>query len=279
MSLPATVAASSTGGINVSSEDRLREAARLYKRTMSDEKEREKLIENYLPLVKSIVSRMRHHFPDTVESEDLYGIGAKALVLAVNQVNPSKGRSFGSYAGLRIKGSLLDELRRIDCLPRANRAKARSLQATIAELESKYKRSVSEDEVRKELNVDENEYRKLLKETQPVTFVPLDAPIDLNAGDGGTPGTLSDVLSDPTETDALEQTESRERVALLRERIKELPEQQKKILALYYYEEINLAEIAQIFGLTEGRISQILSHTIISLRSHFRTLSQINIKI
>jgi len=279
MSLPATVAASSTGGINVSSEDRLREAARLYKRTMSDEKEREKLIENYLPLVKSIVSRMRHHFPDTVESEDLYGIGAKALVLAVNQFNPSKGRSFGSYAGLRIKGSLLDELRRIDCLPRANRAKARSLQATIAELESKYKRSVSEDEVRKELNVDENEYRKLLKETQPVTFVPLDAPIDLNAGDGGTPGTLSDVLSDPTETDALEKTESRERVALLRERIKELPDQQKKILALYYYEEMRLAEIAEIFGLTEGRISQILSHTIISLRSHFRTLSQINIKI
>ena len=279
MSLPATVAANPAGGINVSSEDRLREAARLYKRTMSDEKERDKLIENYLPLVKSIVSRMRHHFPDTVESEDLYGIGAKALVLAVNQFDPSKGRSFGSYAGLRIKGSLLDELRRIDCLPRANRAKARSLQATIAELESKYQRPVSENEVRQELNVDEREYRKLLKETQPVTFVPLDAPIDSNSGDGGTPATLSDVLSDPTETDALDKTESRERVALLRERIKELPDQQKKVLALYYYEEMKLAEIAQIFGLTEGRISQILSHTIISLRSHFRTLSQINIKI
>ena len=279
MSLPATVVANPAGGINVSSEDRLREAARLYKRTMSDEKERDKLIENYLPLVKSIVSRMRHHFPDTVESEDLYGIGAKALVLAVNQFDPSKGRSFGSYAGLRIKGSLLDELRRIDCLPRANRAKARSLQATIAELESKYQRPVSENEVRQELNVDEREYRKLLKETQPVTFVPLDAPIDSNSGDGGTPATLSDVLSDPTETDALDKTESRERVALLRERIKELPDQQKKILALYYYEEMKLAEIAQIFGLTEGRISQILSHTIISLRSHFRTLSQINIKI
>ena len=279
MSLPATVVTNPAGGINVSSEDRLREAARLYKRTMSDEKERDKLIENYLPLVKSIVSRMRHHFPDTVESEDLYGIGAKALVLAVNQFDPSKGRSFGSYAGLRIKGSLLDELRRIDCLPRANRAKARSLQATIAELESKHKRPVSEDEVRQELNVDEKEYRKLLKETQPVTFVPLDAPIDSNSGDGGTPATLSDVLSDPTETDALDKTEGRERVALLRERIKELPDQQKKILALYYYEEMKLAEIAQIFGLTEGRISQILSHTIISLRSHFRTLSQINIKI
>ena len=247
----------------------------MYKRVMSDEKEREKLIENYLPLVKSIVSRMRHHFPDNIESDDLYGIGAKALVLAVNQFDPSKGRTFGSYAGLRIKGALLDELRRIDCLPRANRAKARSLQATITELEAKYKRPVQEHEVRQELNVDEREYQKLLRETQPVTFVPIDAPLDFRNGEGA-PATLSEILSDPTEVDPLGKTESRERVDLLRERIKELPDQQKKILALYYYEEMKMVEIAEIFGLTEGRISQILSHTIISLRSHFRTLAQIN---
>ena len=273
MSISATVPRSS-GEKNKPAADRLREAARLYKRAMGDEKEREKLIENYLPLVKSIVSRMRHHFPETVESEDLYGIGAKALVLAVNQFNPSKGRSFGSYARLRIKGALLDELRRIDCLPRANRAKARSLQATIAELEAKHMRPVSEDEVRQELNVDKGEYQELLRETQPVTFVPIDAAIEPNSGEG-SPATLSEILSDPTETDPSEKTESRERVALLRERIQELPDQKKKILVLYYYEEMKMAEIAEIFGLTEGRISQILSHTIISLRSHFRTLAQI----
>ncbi|MFP6886856.1 MAG: FliA/WhiG family RNA polymerase sigma factor [Opitutales bacterium] len=277
MSTPA-VAIQSPAEQSAPGSDRMREAARLYKRAMSDEKEREKLIENYLPLVKAIVSRMQHHFPDTVEREDLYGIGAKALVLAVNQFNPSKGRSFGGYAGLRIKGALLDELRRIDCLPRANRAKARSLQATIAELESKHKRLVSEDEVRQELNLDEGEYQELLRDTQPVTFVPIDAPIDSHSGEGA-PATLSEILSDPTETNASEKTESRERVALLRERIKELPKQQKKILVLYYYEEMKMAEIAEIFGLTEGRISQILSHTIISLRSHFRKLAQINTSI
>ena len=193
----------------------------------------------------------------------------------MNQFDPSKGRTFGSYAGLRIKGALLDELRRIDCLPRANRAKARSLQATITELEAKHKRPVQEHEVRQELNVDEREYQKLLRETQPVTFVPIDAPLDLRNGEGA-PATLSEILSDPTEVDPLGKTESRERVDLLRERIKELPDQQKKILALYYYEEMKMVEIAEIFGLTEGRISQILSHTIISLRSHFRTLAQIN---
>ncbi|SVD72788.1 uncharacterized protein METZ01_LOCUS425642, partial [marine metagenome] len=163
MSTPAVVVQDSAEQVAPRGE-RMREAARLYKRAMSDEKEREKLIENYLPLVKSIVSRMQHNFPDAVEREDLYGIGAKALVLAVNQFDPSKGRSFGSYTKLRIKGALLDELRRIDCLPRANRAKARSLQATIAELEAKYKRSVSEDDVRQELNLGEGEYQELLRD-------------------------------------------------------------------------------------------------------------------
>ena len=207
MSTPAVAIQSSAEQIEPRG-DRMREAARLYKRAMSDEKEREKLIENYLPLVKSIVSRMQHHFPDTVEREDLYGIGAKALVLAVNQFDPSKGRSFGGYAGLRIKGALLDELRRIDCLPRANRAKARSLQTTIAELETKHKRPVSEDEVRQELNLDDEEYQELLRDTQPVTFVPIDAPIDSHAGEGA-PITLSEILSDPTETNALEKNRLR----------------------------------------------------------------------
>ena len=89
---------------------RMKQAAERYRKAMASEKERDRLIEDYLPLVKSIVSRMRHHFPDTYETEDMYGIGAKALVVSVNQFNPSKGKSFGNYAALRIRGALLDEL-------------------------------------------------------------------------------------------------------------------------------------------------------------------------
>jgi len=113
---------------SVASSVRMKEAADKYRLAMSDEKSRDQLIEDYLPLVKSIVSRMRFHFPDHYEIEDMYGIAVKALIVSVNQFNPSKGKSFGNYAALRIKGSLLDELRKIDSLPRANRAKARSLQ-------------------------------------------------------------------------------------------------------------------------------------------------------
>ena len=138
---------------SVSSLMRMKEAAEKYKLAMSDKKSRDQLIEDYLPLVKSIVSRMRFHFPEHYEVEDMYGIAVKALVVSVNQFNPSKGKSFGNYAALRIRGSLLDELRKIDSLPRANRAKARSLQATIAEMESQMKRPVTIDEVKKELNL------------------------------------------------------------------------------------------------------------------------------
>ena len=91
-------------------------AAEQYKRAMQDEKSREQWIENYLPLVKSIVGRLRHHFPESYQTEDMYGIGARALVIAVNKFDPGKGKAFGNYATLRIKGALLDELRKIDSL-------------------------------------------------------------------------------------------------------------------------------------------------------------------
>ena len=261
---------------NSSSHDqglkRMKQAAERYRKAMASEKDRDRLIEDYLPLVKSIVSRMRHHFPDTYETDDMYGIGAKALVVSVNQFNPSKGKSFGNYAALRIRGALLDELRRIDSLPRANRAKARSLQATIANMEARDKRPPDEKEVRKELSLSPAEYGKLLKETQPITFVPIDSSVDRGSSDGeGLP--LTETLSDPTEETALDKTEKRDKVILLRDKIKGLPEQQQKILLLYYYEELKLSEIAQIFGLTEGRISQILSHSILSLRTHFQNLN------
>lgn len=164
--------------------DRMKQAAERYRQAMASEKDRERLIEDYLPLVKSIVSRMRHHFPDSYEMEDMYGIGAKALVVSVNQFNPSKGKSFGNYAALRIRGSLLDELRRIDSLPRANRAKAKSLQATIAELEARDKRPPEVETIRKELSLTPSEYEKLLKETQPITFVPIDSSLDRGQSEG-----------------------------------------------------------------------------------------------
>ena len=250
----------------------LAKAAERYKKAMQDTKSRDLWIEDYLPLVKSIVSRMRHHFPESYDTEDMYGIGARALVVAVNKFDSSKGKAFGNYATLRIKGALLDELRKIDSLPRANRAKARSLQSTISTFETKHNRSPSIEEIRKELGLSQSEYEKLLKQTQPVTFVPIDGGASNSSGHSEDGLSLSETLSDPTEVTTQELTEKKEKVKILRDLIKELPDQNKKILMLYYYEELKLSEIAQIFSLTEGRISQILSHSLLCLRSNFQTL-------
>ena len=128
------------------------------------------------------------------------------------------------------------------------------------------------EEIREELNLSQSEYEKLLKQTQPVTFVPIDGGASNSSGNSEDGLSLSETLSDPTEVTTQELTEKKEKVKILRDLIKELPDQNKKILMLYYYEELKLSEIAQIFSLTEGRISQILSHSLLCLRSNFQTL-------
>lgn len=248
---------------------RFQQAADNYRHAMSNDSSRDQWIESYLPLVKSIVNRLRYHFPENYETEDMYGIGVRSLILAVNRFDPSKGKSFGNYAALRIKGGLLDELRRIDHLPRANRAKAKSLQSTILELELVLKRPPTPEEICKELKLSLTEYHKLLKETQPIVFVPLESKSSGSDSDEYSTS-LNETLHDPTESTAFDHVDRKEKIALLRERIKELPEQSQKILMLYYIEELRLSEIAHLFNLSEGRISQILSHSIISLRAKFQ---------
>ena len=260
----------STVGSFDESNKRFQQAADNYRHAMSNEVARDRWIVKYLPLVKSIVNRLRYHFPENFETEDMYGIGVRSLILAVNRFDPSKGKSFGNYAALRIKGGLLDELRRIDHLPRANRAKAKSLQSTILELELFFKRPPTAEEICKELKLSSEEYQKLLKETQPIVFVPLESNSP-NSDSDDYSSSLSETLHDPTESTAFDHVDRKEKITLLRERIKELPEQSQKILMLYYIEELRLSEIAHVFNLSEGRISQIISHSIISLRAKFQT--------
>ena len=254
----------------VSASAQMAMAAESYRQAMKTKESRDKWIEKYLPLVKSIVCRLRHHFPETYETEDMYGVGVRSLILAVNRFDPAKGKSFGNYATLRIKGGLLDELRRIDHLPRANRAKARSLQATILELEMSLSRPPTEEEVRTKLNLTPSEYGKLLKQTQPVVFVPMDGK-NYEQGDSDESSSLTETLDDPTESTAFEKVEKAEKIRLLRDKIKDLPDQSQKILLLYYIEELRLSEIAHLFKLSEGRISQIISQSILTLRAHFQT--------
>ena len=187
---------------------------------------------------------MRHNFPDHYDMEDIYGVAVRALIISVNHYNPTKGKSFGNYAALRIRGSLLDELRKIDALPRANRAKARSLHSTIREFELKHNRTPSDVEICNELNLSSSDYAKLLRETQPISFVPIDGNQPTGFGEENLP--LSETLDDPTEITSAERLEEKEKVMLLRDKIKDLPDQQKKILMPVSYTHLTLPTMESV---------------------------------
>ncbi len=224
------------------------------------------LLERYLPLVKSIIARMRIYFPAGVDMDDLYSIGISGLITAVRRCDPDKTQSFASYAALRVRGAILDELRRLDWIPRSERILAKKLHRVINELEQDLRRPATEEEASQAMGMTLHEYRSLLDSIRPITFVSLDSS---PGGEGETDGTaIHEMVSDDTLPDARDDMVRKETVALLKERIKQLPEMPQKVLMMYYYEGMRLAEIAEVFGLTESRICQIHSQAIISLRSY-----------
>ncbi len=227
-----------------------------------DEKE---LIERYLPLVRNVVDRIKLTLPSHIEAADLYGVGITGLIAAVRRFDPDQGSTFASYAATRIRGAILDELRRMDWCPRRTRARARKLKEAINGLEQRLGRAASEAEICEELGLTPREYAKWLEESRPVTFIAIDQTADGEDSDGAS---LHELLADPSDETGREKMEKQELLQLMTQRIAELPDIPRKILAMYYFENMRLAEIAQVFGLTESRICQIHSQTILGLRAY-----------
>ncbi len=245
-------------------------ALRAYRGTESGTNNSWDLAEQYLPLVKSIVSRMRIYFPSHVDIEDIYGVAVSGLLSAVQKFNPAKGKAFGSYATLRIRGALIDEMRRLDWMPRSTRAMAKKLRIVLENLEQKHSRPPTEEEIRLQMGLSAKDYAQLLAKVRPITFISLDKT--LSVGNSDIPA-IHESIDDVTQVNAREQCETRDMVKIIKERIKDLPEIPRKILLMYYYEGMRLAEIAAVFGLTESRICQIHSQAILSLRA---TISRLN---
>ena len=227
------------------------------------------LVEKYLPLVSSAVARLAMTLPDHVDQGDLHSVGLVGLLQALRNFDPACGASFETFARLRVRGAMLDELRRMDWVPRTVHEKARRIQNTMAELEQKLGRVPSEAEMAKALNLSAAEYAGLLNEVRPAAFVCLDAVNALEEGDGGS---LYEVIADEDGESPLEQTSRAELKQVIFGRLKEMPEIQRKVLALYYAEDLHLREIAEVFGLTESRICQIHSQAILAIRSYVQRL-------
>jgi RNA polymerase sigma factor for flagellar operon FliA len=225
------------------------------------------LVEQYLPLVATVLGRLAMNLPDHVDQDDLRSAGLMGLLQAMRNFDPKSGTSFETYARVRIRGSMLDELRRMDWVPRTIHEKARKVQGMIAKLEQKYSRTPTEKEMAKALELSADEYSELLEEIRPAAFVCLDAVCSSESGDSGS---LYEVISDGAEEGPAEETSKNELKRIILARLKDLPDMQRKVLALYYGEDLRLREIAEAFGVTESRICQIHAQAILSIRAYLQ---------
>jgi RNA polymerase sigma factor FliA len=228
----------------------------------------ESLLENHLPLVKSIVDRMKRQLPARIDIEDLYSVGVVGLVAAAKNFRETKNKSFIPYASMRIRGAVLDELRRMDWMSRSGRLKAKTLGTLISRIEQEQGCAVGPEQLCEELNISETELNSLMDEVRPIKIISLDVPEEWEENEHS----LHEIIPDETGISAFESLERKELTEVIAERIKQLPDVPKRVLAMYYYEGMKLADIATAFGLTESRICQIHTQTVAQLRSYLLNL-------
>ena len=231
---------------------------RLYARSGPGSEHDNSLVEQHLPLVRTVGGRLAMTLPSHVNADDLYSAGLVGLLNAIRRYNPKSGCSFESYARVRIRGAVFDELRRLDWVPRSVHEKARKVEHVMQELTQRNGQVPSGLEMARALKISEEEYEELLEEVRPVTYVCLDS---VQNGQGEH-GPAYEFIPDDSQADPDRQTAVRDLARVIEGRLQQLPEMQRKVLALYYFEDLRLREIAEAFGVTESRICQIHAHAI-----------------
>ncbi|HSG78652.1 MAG TPA: RNA polymerase sigma factor WhiG [Acidimicrobiia bacterium] len=245
------------------SDSEIAEYWRRYKES-TDETAREGLILHYSPLVKFVAGRVGVGLPPNVEQSDLISYGMFGLIDAIDKFEPERKIKFETYAVNRIKGAILDELRALDWVPRSVRARAREIQRSLAELEHHLQRSASEQELAEHMGMNVEVLQDQLGEIASLGFVALDELIDPSEHASASFG---DMLADPRAPSPAGSFEEQETRYFLSDAINRLPERERLVVTLYYYEGLTLAEIGDVLGVTESRICQIHTKSVMSLRN------------
>ena len=229
-----------------------------------DTKSRDGLILHYSALVKFVAGRLRAGLPRNVDQADLISYGTFGLIDAIDKFDLERGYKFETYAVNRIKGAILDELRALDWVPRSVRARAREIQRSLAELEHDLQRSPTDEELAEHMDVAVGTLREHLGEISTLGFVALDELLNPGERDSSS---VRDMMADPKAPDPSGAFEKEETRYLLADSINRLPERERLVVTLYYYEGLTLAEIGQVLTVTESRVCQIHTKAVMSLRN------------
>ncbi len=244
---------------------------RLYRKT-HDPRIREQLVKQYAPLVKYVAGKVAIGMPHNVEFDDLVGYGVFGLFDAIEKFDPDKHVKFKTYAVTRIRGAIFDELRSIDWVPRSVRQKAREVEETVRRLESAHGRSATDDEIAAELNISLKEFEKLMLKISGTSIMSLNEV--WYTGEDSDTVSIADTIESPQSLNPDIIVEKDEMKRVIVQSINELPEKEKKVLVLYYYEDLTLKEIGQVLEVTESRISQLHTKAIMRLRAKLTNLKK-----
>ena len=247
----------------------LRELWRRYK-VDGDDTARERLVVAYSPLVKFIAGRMASGLPSHVEESDLISYGLIGLIGAIERFDMEREIKFETFAVARVKGAIIDELRSLDWVPRSVRARARAVEKAHAGLEAKFGRSPTDEEMAEKLEMDVEEFQGVLLEIANSSVLALDDLWTFADPEGGSQISVLDTIQDPAAVDPVSEAQSSELKDRLADAIESLPERERLVIALYYYENLTLREIGEVLGVTESRVSQLHTKAVLGLRSGFQ---------
>jgi RNA polymerase sigma factor for flagellar operon FliA len=234
-------------------------------RRTNDRAIRDRLILTYAPLVKYVAGRLGSGLPAHVDEGDLVSYGLLGLIGAIERYDPGRDIKFETYAISRIKGAIIDELRALDWVPRSVRSRAREIERAIAELEAKLGVAPTDEQIAAKVGITVEELEESLTDISRSSIAALDELWSVS-GEGDTVSLLDTIEDEtgPKPADVLDEAEMREALA---DAIARLPEREKLVVTLYYYEELTLREIGEVLGVTESRVSQLHTKAILRLKA------------
>ncbi len=229
---------------------------------------RDRIIIEYAPLIKFVAQKIASRLPPNIELDDLISCGVIGLMDAISKFDPTRDNKFKTYAEFRVRGAILDELRSQDWVPRSIREKTKQIERAYRKLESDFGRPATEEEMCAELKVSKEEYYEMLNKAKSVSVLNIDESSSFSRADRKLMASMMDKNKTVNPFIAVSSKDSREK---LTNGIKDLPEKQRLVISLYYYEDLNLKEIGQVLDVTESRVSQLHTQAVLKLRSRLKS--------